>query len=117
MATPVLIGFIVLNCLSYFIGGLLCGKTASNIRYRHAAFSSLAVCGINAAPFVALTIAIEGALLANTLWAIVLWFGLYSLLYVLMALAGTRVGSRRSFSRSVFGQAAGRATDDNGSGA
>ena len=38
-----LFGVVAANCLAYFFGGYLCGKTASNVRYGHAAFSSL--CG------------------------------------------------------------------------
>lgn len=95
--TAFLVGLFILNCFAYFAGGFLCGKTASNIRYGHAAFSSLVVYAINAAPIVML----YGWYRAVSLVAP---FGLFALMYVLMALAGTRLGSKRPISQSVFGQ-------------
>ena len=91
-----LVGIVVANCLAYFLGGFLCGKTASNVRYGHAAFSSLAVAAINSVPALGIAVAVD--------WRAALSFatpfGLFALLYIGMALAGTRVGSKRLISDS-----------------
>lgn len=94
--TTFLVGLFILNCFAYFAGGFLCGKAASNIRYGHAAFSSLAVYVINAAPIVMLSVLmLSGWHMALSLVAPL---GLFALMYVLMALAGTRLGSKRPIS-------------------
>ena len=93
LTTPMaLIGFVALNCLAYLMGGFLCGKIATSVQYRYAAFSALAVVALNAAPFVLVDWR-SGLVAVSPL-------GLFALLYVAMALAGTRLGSGRPFAET-----------------
>ena len=89
-----LVGIVAANCLAYFLGGFLCGKTASNVRYAHAAFSSLAVTAINSAPALGIVVAFDW----SAALSFAMPFSLFALLYVGMALAGTRAGSKRLIS-------------------
>ena len=89
--TAYIVGTIALFCLPYFLGGFLSGKTVSNVRYTHIAFSSLIVVAINFLPILVIAFTIDGSIalfLANLI-------GLYTLLYVGMALVGMRLGTNR----------------------
>ena len=74
-----LFGVVAANCLAYFFGGYLCGKTASNVRYGHAAFSSLAVVAINSSPSIALVLTFGGAMVGEYALSLFAPFGLFSL--------------------------------------
>lgn len=98
------VGLVVMICFAYFTGGFLCGKTATSIRYGHAVFSALAACLIDAAPLAVILFLVgdDGSMALSTLAPL----GLFSLLYVLMTVAGTRLGSKRSISQSIVGSRA-----------
>lgn len=86
----------LINCVTYFLGGFLCGKTATHIRYGYAASASLTAIAINVLPFLPVILQLQNGK------GYAFLFGMIWLAYVLTALLGARIGSRQPILEAII---------------
>ena len=84
---------IAIDGLAYFIAGVIWGKMASRIRYGHVAIAAFLIVLIQAFPSIVIGVSSELQDYRTV--------GLYAMLYLILALVGTRLGSGRPITEAI----------------